>query len=80
MEDQNSQPDRRRTETHRFILSMVLVLGLLMLAGMIALGHVEEKSSFGLTPLLLLLSPVSQALANWAFPRRNEERDESKEP
>ncbi len=80
MEDQNSQPDRRRTETHRFILSMVLVLGLLMLAGMIALGHVEEKSSFGLTPLLLLLSPVSQALANWAFPRRNEEKDESEGP
>ncbi len=49
---------------------MVLVLGLLLLATLIALGKVEEKSSFGLTPLLLLLSPVCQSLANWAFPER----------
>ena len=64
-------------------MGMTLVLGLLALAGAIALGKVEEKSSFGLTPLLLLLSPVSQALANWAFPPRREvkkEEPESKPP
>ncbi len=68
------------SDRYRFILGAVLLLGLLALASAIALGHVEEKSSFGLTPVLLLLSPVSQALASWAFPRRQEESKEEKEP
>lgn len=53
------------------ILRMVFGFSLLMiLAGIalaIALGHVEEKTSYGLMPLLTSLSTLAGIFAQWAF-------------
>ncbi len=44
-----------------------LLMLLATLASVIALGHVEEKSSFGLQFLLGSLSSRAGAFGNWAF-------------
>jgi hypothetical protein len=67
-------------DRYRFILGIVLVVGLLALAAIFALGHVEEKSSYGLTNVLILISPVANALATWAFPPRKKEEPEDEKP
>lgn len=38
-----------------FTLKLIKIVGLLALAGMIALGKVEEKTSFGLSGVLAIL-------------------------
>jgi hypothetical protein len=38
-----------------FTLRLIKIVGLLALAGSIALGHVEEKTSFGLSAVLAIL-------------------------
>lgn len=48
-----------------FGFSVLLVLAIL--AGVISLGHVEEKTSFGLSFVLGALSSLSGAFGNWAF-------------
>lgn len=55
-------PDRLKM---LFGFSMLVVLA--VLAVIIAIGHVEEKSSFGLSFVLGALSSLSGAFANWAF-------------
>ncbi len=45
-----------------------LVLGIMAgLAVSIALGHVEEQSSYGLMPLLVALTSLATQFAQWAF-------------
>jgi hypothetical protein len=44
------------------------ILGILgMLAASIALGHVEERTSYGLMPILTSLATLAGAFAQWAF-------------
>ena len=54
-------------DVQRMIFGFVLLTIMAALAAAIALGHVEEKTSYGLMPLLTTLSTLAGAFANWAF-------------
>lgn len=49
------------------IFGFCLLLILALLAGTIALGHIEEKTSFGLQPLLGSFLTLAGGFAQWAF-------------
>ncbi len=51
--------DIQVTDRQRFIVIMTIVAGLMGLGAAIALGHVEEKSSYGLTGILLILGQLA---------------------
>jgi hypothetical protein len=51
----------------KMIFGFALLIVIAALAAAIALGKVEEKSSFGLQFLLGALSVLSGSFANWAF-------------
>jgi hypothetical protein len=51
----------------RYLLGFLLVILLFGLAFAIALGKVEETSSFGLHDLLETLKILTAAFAGWAF-------------
>ena len=54
---------------YREIIGAVLILGVLGLAYAIALGHVEEKTSYGfLVVVALLTSPIND-FAKWLWAR-----------
>lgn len=65
------------TDRYRFILGAVIVVGLMALAGAIALGHVEEKTSFGLTGIMAILGKVALDFSEYAFRSRSKD-DEPK--
>ncbi len=54
-------------DRYRLILGGLIVTGLLVLAAFIALGHVEEKTSFGLTGIMAILGKVTLDFSAWAF-------------
>lgn len=49
------------------LFGVALLLTLAILAALIALGKVEEESSYGLMPVLTALATLSGAFSNWAF-------------
>lgn len=51
----------------RMVFGFALLVLLATLAGVIALGHVEEKSSFGLQSILGALLTLAGGFAQWAF-------------
>lgn len=51
----------------RMLFGFLLLVLLTALAAAIALGHVEEKSSFGLQFLLGSLSSLAGGFGQWAF-------------
>jgi hypothetical protein len=54
-------------DTLRMIYGFCLLFILAFLAARIALGNVQEASSYGLVPLLTTLSTLAGAFAQWAF-------------
>ena len=46
------------TDRQRFIILMTISIGLMLLAIAVALGKVEEKSSYGLTGVLLIVGQL----------------------
>lgn len=48
---------------------MLLIVAALILA--IALGKVEEKTSYGLQPMLIILTVMAEKWAAWAFGKRD---------
>jgi len=62
------------TDRWKLIIGGGLTLGLLALSAAIALGHVEEKSSFGLTAIFALLGKVELDFSDWCF-RGGQSRD-----
>ena len=58
---------RFSSDTQRMIFGFSLLVVLAALAGAIAFGHVEEKTSYGLMPLLTTLSTLAGGFAQWAF-------------
>ncbi len=61
-------------DRYRFILGSIIVLGMMILAVAIALGHVEEKSSYGLTAIMAILAKVVLDFSDFAFkPRRKDD-------
>ena len=66
-------------DRYRFIVGSVIVLGLMVLALAIALGHVEEKTSYGLTAIMAILAKIALDFSAWAYDARRRE-DEDKKP
>jgi hypothetical protein len=67
-------------ERYRFILGATIVGALLLLAIAIALGRVEEKTSYGLVPVVTILAKVALDFSEWAFRNRKEDGKESEKP
>jgi hypothetical protein len=67
-------------ERYRFILGATNVGALLLLAIAIALGRVEEKTSYGLVPVVTILAKVALDFSEWAFRNRKEDEKESEKP
>lgn len=59
--------DHMRSEILRIVFGFCLLLILAGLALAIALGKVEEKSSYGLMPLLVALAGLGGQFAQWCF-------------
>jgi hypothetical protein len=59
----------------KLLLGSFVVLALIVLAVFIALGHVEEKTSFGLSMLIPIVGKFVLDFSEWAF-RGHTLRDE----
>lgn len=55
------------SETQRMIFGFMLLIILATLTARVALGHVEEATSYGLMPLITCLATLAGAFAQWAF-------------
>ena len=67
-------------DTLRMIFGFSLLIILAGLALSIALGHVEEKSSYGLMPLLVGVSNLATQFASYAFSsRKDDDKGDKKE-
>ncbi len=66
---------RRRSDGLRMIYGLVLILILAGLALAIAIGHVEERTSYGLMPILMAIAGLSGQFAQWAFGTREINRE-----
>lgn len=61
---------QRPSETElKLALIFILLLLIFILAMSIALGHVEEKTSYGLADAIKLFSYLAASAAGWAFGR-----------
>ncbi len=65
------------SDMQRMVFGFCLLTILASLAAAIALGHVEEKTSYGLMPLLTTLSTLAGAFAQWAFSRKDKDDGDS---
>jgi len=68
------------SDLQRMIFGFVLLLILAILTGAIALGKVEEKTSYGLMPLVTTFSTLAGPFANYAFGRREKGKDDGDHP
>jgi len=59
------------SNTQRMVFGFSLLLILALLALAIALGKVEEKTSYGLMPLLTALATLAGGFAQWAFSNKD---------
>lgn len=48
-------------------IGAVAVVGLVILISVIGIGHVEEKTSYGLMPLVVALSNICVLYGQWAW-------------
>lgn len=62
-------------DTLRMVFGFSLLLILAGLALAIAMGHVEEKTSYGLMPLLVGISTLAGQFAQWAFSAKDKDED-----
>lgn len=68
-----------KTDVWRIVYGYLLLVAICVLASRIALGVVEEKTSYGLSPLLIILTLLADRWASWAFPRKGEGENKGKE-
>ena len=66
------------SDKYRFILGSLIVGSLLVLAIAIALGKVEEKTSYGLVPVMTVIAKVALDFSEWAF-RGGSDKDKKEE-
>lgn len=64
-------------DMQRMIFGFGLLAIIAGLAVAIALGHVEERTSYGLMPLLTALATLAGGFAQWAFSRKDDDKDQS---
>ena len=62
-------------DRYRFILGSLIVASLMILAIAIALGKVEEKTSYGLVPVVTILAKVALDFSEWAFRKSKEDKE-----
>lgn len=62
----------------RMIFGFCLLALLTALAGVISIGHVEEKTSFGLQYILGALSALSGGFSQWAFSHKPNDKGDEK--
>jgi hypothetical protein len=55
----------------KLLFGFSLLTLLAVIACLIALGHVEEKTSFGLVQVLTILGVLGGGFANWAFGQKD---------
>lgn len=51
----------------RMLFGFLVLLIIAVLTGVIAIGHVEESTSYGLIPIITVLATVGGGFAQWAF-------------
>jgi hypothetical protein len=51
----------------KMIFGFILLVGLLALAAGFGFGHIEEKTSYGLMPIVTTLSTLAGLFGGWAF-------------
>ncbi len=54
-------------DRYRFILGSLIVIALVVLAIAVALGKVEERTSYGLVPILTILAKVALDFSDWMY-------------
>ena len=59
------------TDRWKLLLGSLIVVAMAILAGFIALGRVEEKTSYGLAPVLTILGKFVLDFSEWAFRQRH---------
>lgn len=62
----------------KLLFGFLLLVCLAALTAAIALGHVEENTSYGLIPIITCLATLAGSFSNWAFGSTN--NPEKKEP
>ncbi len=72
-------PDAKWLPFMKMGFGFLLLLLLVGLAMVIALGHVEEKTSYGLQFILGGLSTLSGGYAQWAFSRPSTEEEKAED-
>ncbi len=68
------------TDRQRFIVIMTMILCLGGFGAAVALGHVEEKTSYGLTGILLILGQIASGVVKSEKnrePEKTEQKDTS---
>lgn len=63
-----------KSESWKVVYGYLLLVVIAILSLRIALGIVEEKSSYGLSPLLIILTLLADRWASWAFPKRDDDK------
>lgn len=66
-------------ESFRMIYGFCLMLAVVVLAVLVALGRVEEKTSFGLGVLFMILKDMGADFGKWAFSIKSEPEKEKTE-
>lgn len=67
-------PNAALADVLRMIFGIILLLALVGISAVIIFGHVEEKDSISLMPIVTALATVSGAFATWAFNNRDKEK------
>ncbi len=65
------------SDMQRMIFGFLLLAIMAGLAAAIAIGHVEEKTSYGLMPLLTALATLAGGFAQWAFSHKDKDDGDS---
>jgi len=68
------------SDMQRMVFGFLLLGIMAALAAAIALGHVEEKTSYGLMPLLTTLSTLAGGFGQWAFSRKDKDDGDKPSP
>jgi hypothetical protein len=51
----------------KMIYGLILLVSLVVLAGTFGFGRIEEKTSYGLMPIITTLSTLAGLFGGWAF-------------
>lgn len=57
------------------VMGLICVAGLIVLIAKIAIGHVEEATSYGLMPLVVALSSLCTQYGTWAWQTPKAEKE-----